>query len=297
MTFFTRLTIMAAALAAAANVNAQGRTDLLWLAGDAMSYGWSLDDATAIEATAANPKTYQGTVYLEGDKDFKFLTTYDFGNQEYHPVENGARPDADGKVTLMLDGDDNKIQVAESANYLITVDTESLEATIVKSAYQETHIPYASLFVVGSVLESGYAVDNGLALVQGVDKPYEFTAEGVELLAGSFKIANALKGAGTWQAKYWYFRNLDDATKMDLAAEGDNQWEITEAGKYNITVDIVANTIAIAPHVDAIDVPVADTVNGPATYFSIDGRRVANPSAGSLVIRVAADGTATKVLF
>ena len=73
MKIFTKLTIGAIMLAGASTMNAQNRQDLLFLAGDALSYGWSLDDATALVATAENDKVYTGTVYLEADKDFKFL--------------------------------------------------------------------------------------------------------------------------------------------------------------------------------------------------------------------------------
>lgn len=299
MKLFTKLAIAAVCAVSFSSVSAQDRADLLWVIGDATPYGWSCDDATALEATADNAKIFTGTMYLEADKDFKFLTKYDFGNMEYRAASENATPGADGKVALVLsDSDpDNKIHVTESANYLITIDTEALEATIVKSEYQATQIRYASLFIVGSVLPTGYAVDNGLALPQSVEKPYEFYAENISLLEGDFKIATALKGSGTWDAKYWYFRDMDDASKIVLGAEGDNQWHIEAAGSYNVKVNLVDNTISIVPFTDAIEEIETDTENTPAAYYSVDGRRVLNPAAGSLVIRVAADGTATKIRF
>lgn len=295
MKIFTKLTIGAIMLAGASTMNAQNRQDLLFLAGDALSYGWSLDDATALVATAENDKVYTGTVYLEADKDFKFLTTYDFGNKEFHPVSANATPDAEGKVSLMVDGDDNKIHVDESANYLINVDTESLTATIVKSEYQQTHIPYCALFMVGSTFESNYSCDQGHVMRQNAAEPYVFTAKDEMMNAGVFKINWAIKGAGTWNGKYWYFRDANDATKMILNADGDNQWEITTAGKYDVTANIVDNTISILPSSAGVAEIEVDA-SAEAVYYNMQGMRVTNPEKGALVIKVSG-GKAQKIIF
>lgn len=301
MNRFSKLIFVAVMAASAVSVYAQERTDLLWVLGDATPYGWSCDDATALVADT-DGKVYTGTMYLEAGKDFKFLTKYDFGNAEYRAAVASATPDADGKVALVFtaDGDDNKIQVAESANYLIKVDTEALEATIIKSDYQATQVPYASLFVVGSVLESGYSVDKGLVLTQNVENPVEFAVSKASLKSGSFKIATALKGAGTWTGKYWYFCSVDDPAVMVLNQNGDNQWAVTEDGNYDIKANIDTNEISITKSVVAgVETVEADGLDcdAPAQYYSIDGRRVTAPAAGSLVIKVAADGTVTKVRF
>ncbi len=40
-----------------------------------------------------------------------------------------------------------------------------------------------------------------------------------------------------------------------------------------------------------------EAASGPARYYTIDGRKVNAPVAGSLVIKVTADGKASKVRF
>lgn len=297
---FTKLTVAAiCVVSAAVSASAQNRTDLLWVIGDATPYGWSCDEATAIVAPSGS-KVYSGTMYLEAGKDFKFLTKYDFGNMEYRAEDANATPGADGKVKLIYTaGDpDNKIHVSESANYLITVDTEALEATIVKSAYQDSQVRYASLFIVGSVLSTGYAVDEGVVMTQDAQEPLTYTANAIDLGEGTFKIATALKGSGTWNPQFWYFRDVDDASKMVLNAEGDNQWPINKAGEYDVKASLLTNTLDIKESASAgIDDVATRPADGPAAYYTIDGRKIANPAAGSLVIKIAADGTATKIRF
>lgn len=298
---FTKFVLAAVCLTSAATVSAQDRTDMLWVLGDATPYGWSCDDATAILADSENSKVYSGTMYLEADKNFKFLTKYDFGNMEYRAAVADATPGADGKVALVYSdsGDDFQIHVSESANYLITVDTEALEATIVKSAYQDTQVRYASIFIVGSVLSTGYAVDKGLAMAQNPDAPCEFSVAGADFQEGFFKIATALKGSGTWNPAFWYFCDPADPSKMVLNAEGDNQWGISEAGDYDVKANLATNTISIVKSDQSgiSEIESDEAASGPARYYTIDGRKVNAPVAGSLVIKVTADGKASKVHF
>lgn len=294
-----KITFATLCVIAAASVSAQNRSDLLWVLGDATPYEWKCDEATALLSTDENHNVFTGTMYLEANKNFKFLTKYDFGNMEYRAAEENATPDADGKLKLVLadSGNDYQIHVGESANYLITVDAQTLEATIVKSAYQETEVRYASLFIVGSVLSTGYSVDQGLAMVQDAANPLLFRANKASFLEGSFKIATALKGAGSWNPQYWYFRDVNDDTKIVLNAEGDNQWSITDAGKYNVEVNLADNSISILEfEYNGVEINFADP-HGQAVYYTIDGRKIDAPVAGSVLIRIDADGTATKVRF
>ncbi len=268
----------------------------LWIAGDATPSGWSLDDATALVSTAENPKLYAGTLFLKSGATFKFLTTTDFGNEEI-----GSAPDAtltDGKVALAEGKDDQgygQISVAENANYYITVDTESMEATIVKSEYQATEITMASIFMVGSATENGWSVDAGTPLYQEVATPYVYAAKGIDMLEGTFKIATTIKGGGTWDGKYWYFRDADDAGKIALNQEGDLQWSIEKAGKYDISVNTVDNTISIGEaKTDGISDITAEDAQAPV-YYNLQGVKIDNPTSG-LYIRCTGN-KATKVIL
>lgn len=257
------------------------KADCLWLAGDALSYGWSLDDATAILSTPEDAALFTGTVYLQGGKDFKFLTTTDFGNEEY-----GSAPDAtlvDGTIAIAKGKGDTgygKIRVPEDANYLITVNTTAMSATIVKSVYQEKPVNTASLFLVGDATPNGWDVMKGTPLYQNPAEPYVLSNPAIAMTAGSFKIAAELKGACSFDAKYWYFRNADDAAKIARAQDGDLQWSIPEDGNYSVSVNL--NTDAI--DVDKVVPTAIDSVlageSAPAEYYTLEGIRVENPGRG-----------------
>lgn len=257
----------------------------LFVAGDGALYGWNLNDAQALLSTPGNENIYTGTLYLKGGQDIKFLTTYDWGGTEY-----GAAPDAsfsDGHVNLASGQNDEgygKIQVADDGNYLITVDTEALSATIVKSVYQETQVVYSALFMVGSATPGDWSVDNGTPMYQNPESPCEFRALNIDLKEGTFKIANTLKGAGSWEGQYWYFRAADNADAMALNQDGDLQWSIDAAGKYDVVANTASLAISIKP-ADNTSLSEVATDNAPAEYFNLQGVRVENPSSGLYIVR------------
>lgn len=275
---------MATALIAlcAGNVKAAN----LWIIGDGTPYGWSLDAATALLSTTENESLYTGTIYLKADADFKLMTTTDWGGLEY-----GAAPDAtltDGKIALAKGQNDEgygKIKVPENANYYITVNTETLEATIVKSEYQESQMGLCSLFLVGDATAGGWSIDNGTPLFQEKATPYVYSAD-IALSAGSFKIATVIKGAGTWDSKYFYFRDPENAGKIILNNSEDTQWSITEAATYTVTVNTIQETISIekAGESNTVEI-ISDNDNFPTEYFTLAGVRVEKPSYGIYIVK------------
>lgn len=263
----------------------------LWIIGDATPSGWSTDDATALLSSETDNSVYTGTVYLVAGKDFKFMTVPDFGNSEY-----GAAPGAvieNGVVALASGSDDNgydKLQVHESGNYLITVNTTDLTARIVRSAYQKTEITVCSLFIVGSAAPNGWDVMTGTPLYQNEEQPYVFMNGNLNLKSGSFKIARVLKGACSWDAKYWYFRDAADENKIALGQDGDLQWNITADGVYTVSVDVKADTISIKSGATLGVVTVDADVNETATeYYTLSGVRVDKPQKGIFIRKNGAD--------
>lgn len=266
----------------------------LYIIGDATPYGWSTDDATALLSSPADENLYTGTIYLKANQDFKFMTVPDFGNEEI-----GAKPGetlTDGTVALAKGTEDtgyDKIKVAEDANYAITINTADMTARIVKSSYQATQVGLCSMFMIGSATPGGWTVMDGTPLYQNQENPVEYKSEKVAMNNGSFKIATVLKGACSFDQKYYYFRNADDAAKMTLNQDGDLQWNIDKEGTYTVTANTVSGAIAIS-EVDSTGVEAIVTAEGEAEYFSLDGVKVANPENG-LYIRKCC-GKTSKVL-
>lgn len=292
-----KLYALALAAMVAAGANALDRTDLLFPIGSATPWGWSTDDASAISETS--PGVYSGILYLVADEEMKFLCQDDWGNM-YGPAENGAKPDADGNITMAFYEDgtpDNKMMVAESANYLITIDTEALTGKFVKADYQDSEVTLCSLFMLGSATPGAWSVADGTLMVQNPESPMTFEAKNVALTEGSFKIFTAMRGAGSFMGKYFYFADPTDENKMILNSDSDDQWTITEAGEYDVTANVADLTISITKSMGAgIENVAAETSTIAPVYYNLSGVRVAQPAAGQLLIRVDGNG-ARKVAF
>lgn len=281
---FAKIAMAAMVAASAMSANAER----LWIVGDGVQSEWNLDGATALLSRAAEPEVYTGTVYLYGGKDFKFLTTTDWGGLEYGSAEgatseNGVTRLASGTV----DTGYGKLTVAENANYRLTVNLAEMTMTAVKSDYQATEITNCSLFMIGDATEGGWSVDAGTPLYQDEEKPYLYNSGKVALKAGSFKIATTIKGGGTFNQKYFYFRDADNAGKIALDQDGDLQWQIDEADDYIVEVNTVDNTIGISKAsvtgvIDTVDTEVA---YGTEEYYTLQGIKVSEPAPG-IYIRV-----------
>lgn len=256
----------------------------LWILGDATPYGWSTDDATCMVSKPATPELYQGTLYLKAGSDFKFLATKDFGGPEYGAVVGTQL--TNGKVALAGGTNDEgygKLQVNQDGNYAITVDLIAMEATVTLAAYQEKEIKLCSMFMIGDATEGSWSVDDGTPLYQNQTAPYMYETE-TTLKEGNFKIATVIKGGGSFDSKYYYFRDANDAGKIALNQEGDLQWNISAEGVYDIAVNTNANTISIKEH-DITGVSVLNTDNTPAEYYNLQGVKLAEPAAGLYICK------------
>ncbi|MCM1066688.1 MAG: SusF/SusE family outer membrane protein [Muribaculaceae bacterium] len=300
--------VAGAALLAAATASADDK-GRLYIIGEATEGGWSLDKAQALLSTAEAPAVYTGTLYLKGGETntFKFLVNHEFGGEEYGLAPDAASTVVNGDVKLAEGTSDNgyrQLSVAESGNYLITVDTATLEASVTRSEYQGSPVEYTSLFLIGSATAGGWSVEDGTALVQEAGTPYIYEAV-VPLKAtdngspASFKIARAVRGGGSFDAAYYFFRDADDAGKISTDSTDDRQWSVSDDGNYTVTVNTLANKIDIAKYTGSStgieNVEVEQGTDCPELYYDLTGRRVLNPSRG-VYIRV--QGTdARKVLL
>lgn len=318
--------IMAAALLTISATTATATTEngRLFIIGNALSYGYSLDHAQALLAASDAPGVFTGTIMLKANEEFKFMENNDWGGTEYGIPGDGP---VIGDVTIVSGTNDEgykKLSVAEAGNYMITVDTQKLTMKIEKSAYQESEINCCSMFIVGSATAGGWDVNNGTPLYQVAETPYIYTNTAAALTAtdadnnaASFKITTALRGGGTFAAEYWLFRDADDAGKISTDGTDDRQWSVTENGDYTVTVNTVDNTIAITLNKDpepdpdpdpepdpepnpdepedGIETLSTDNTAAPTIYYNLRGERVDNPANGIFI--AVACGEARKVLI
>ncbi|MCH4154926.1 MAG: SusF/SusE family outer membrane protein [Muribaculaceae bacterium] len=275
-------TLFAAALLIGA-ANANATTDKLMLVGDATWGGWSYDNSALMIQNATTPTTFVYTGWLEAGKDFKFLCQAawksDTNDGEY--VRKSATGVISAVDTLVQNGTDNHFQVAESGNYTVTADLANLTVTAVKAAYQEKAIKHNILFLVGSATPGGWTLANATPLtIADASKPFVFSASIVALAAGTFKIAiNKYAGFG----QQMYYCVTTDSTKLTSDSSlGDNQWRITEAGDYDITVDLENSSISIAKHVTGV----AKVAQGSVKVFMASPRTIAVKGAEGQAVNV-----------
>lgn len=255
----------------------------LFIIGSATPYGWELDMAQSLLSTPDNPGVYTGTIYLKGGEEntFKFMEAHEWGNTEYGiPAASAVQ----GNIQLAsgtLDNEYSQMYVTENGNYNISIDTNNLVGVIKPSDYQENEIKYCSLFLIGDATDGGWTVENGTPLYQTKTAPYEYSAIVTLKSQGSFKIANALRGAGSWNPQYYYFKDVDDDTKISTDSTDDRQWSVSNDGDYRVTVNVISHTISIlsATGIEENTNSAVET-NIPSVYYNLQGNKINQPSTG-----------------
>lgn len=230
-------------LALAATVLTANAADRLLIVGEAVWGGWSIDNSIVMFNSTENPDVFKATVNLNANGTFKFLTTTDWGNLEYRAGDNDVTLTADVASDLVSteeNSNDKQFKVSETANYDIVCDLTAKTIVVKKVGYQTSPLKHTALWLVGSATPGGWSIGEGTMLVPTVDNPTVFKAT-VNLVEGEMKIAvNNQTGFG----QTFYLRDTTDETKMVFGGD-DNKWNITKAGTYEVTVDVVNMTISI----------------------------------------------------
>lgn len=234
---------MFCSLVLAATVLTANAADRLLIVGEAVWGGWSIDNSIVMFNSTENPDVFKATVNLNANGTFKFLTTTDWGNLEYRAGDNDvtlAEGVASPLVSTEENSNDKQFKVSETANYDIVCDLTAKTIVVKKAGYQTSPLKHTALWMVGSATSGGWSIGEGTMLVPTVDNPTVFKAT-VNLVEGEMKIAvNNQTGFG----QTFYIRDTTDETKMVFGGD-DNKWNITKAGKYDVTVDVVNMTISI----------------------------------------------------
>lgn len=264
---FCSLTIAAAVLTANA-------ADRLLIVGEAVWGGWSIDNSIVMFNSTENPDVFKATVSLNQNGTFKFLTTTEWGNLEYRAGDNDvtlAEGVASPLVSTEENSNDKQFKVSETANYDIVCDLTAKTIVVKKANYQTNPLKHTALWMIGSATPGEWSIGDGAMLVPLVDNPTVFKAT-INLVEGEMKIAvNNQTGYG----QTFYLRDTTDETKMVFGGD-DNKWNITKAGKYDVTVDVVNMTISIT-ETSSTGISSAESASNVTTaLYDLGGNRVSS---------------------
>ena len=265
---------MFCSLVLAATVLTANAADRLLIVGEAVWGGWSIDNSIVMLNSTENPDVFKATVNLNANGTFKFLTTTDWGNLEYRAGDNDVTLTADVASNLVSteeNSNDKQFKVSETANYDIVCDLTAKTIVVKKAGYQTSPLKHTALWMIGSATPGGWSIGEGTMLVPTVDNPTVFKAT-VNLVEGEMKIAvNNQTGFG----QTFYLRDTTDETKMVFGGD-DNKWNITKAGKYDVTVDVVNMTISIT-ETNSSGISSAESASNVSTaLYDLGGNRVSS---------------------
>jgi hypothetical protein len=114
-----------------------------------------------------------------------------------------------------------------------------------------TYLPVSKeLYIIGSATSVGWDLPNALALTPSPSKPGQFVYQG-SLSKGAFKLP-VNRDSCFCQDFYTKSASTEDGMVHNIGGSGaDLQWQITQAGQYKITADLLNLTITIEAIVGA----------------------------------------------
>lgn len=132
------------------------------------------------------------------------------------------------------------------ARIIATVSNQNVEKQISKVVVNiTTFVPVSSqLYMVGSATSVGWNVSSAVPMTLSTSQPGTFVYQG-PLNSGSFKLP--VNRDGCW-CQDFYTKSATDDTKMvhNIGGSGqDLQWQISRAGQYKVTADLLNLTIKI----------------------------------------------------
>lgn len=265
--------------------------DHLFVIGDAIWSGWGFANSTVLFPDENG--ICKATLYLEENKGFKFMAESDFEGLQFRAGDADVTLKNDVASSLVSSEDnreDTRFMVSESANYDIVCDVKNKTITLTKSVYQDAHAKHAELWMIGTATPNGWQIDKGVLLKQDAENPMVYTAT-AELKEGEFKfIVNKYMGFDQTA----YVKDAADDSKVVYGGD-DNKWNITEAGIYDVKLNLANMTITVAKKGATGISSVNADVTSPAEFYTLDGKRVNGFSGKGIYIKRQA-GKSVKVV-
>ena len=221
----------------------------LYMIGEATAGGWSLDDATEITTDTENIYIWEGEL-KEGT--FKACLTKDFSAPFYRPSAPNCEVSATGVAShdmVFTTDPDDQWKVIKAGKYRLTFNIADMTFD---AQYLESATIAPPLYMIGEATAGGWSLDDATEFtpVDGVDGEYTWTGT---LKTGTFKACSEKDFMAPFyrpsKADVEVSENGVAASDMVYTTGPDDQWKVVKAGKYQLTLNIKAMTIA-AKYID-----------------------------------------------
>ena len=218
----------------------------LYIIGSATPGGWDWGQATELTKSSDYIFVYEGELKTG---ELKFSGEKDWDDSFIHSPLDGVKINKDGvedeKFEYYAGGNDNKWKVEVQGKYRLTLDLEhwTIRSEFLGELQKETHI-----YMIGDATAGGWPWDKAQEFTQDASNKDVFTWEG-QLTEGTFKMSEEKDFNAPFYRPSSANVTVDasgvSASDMVFTASPDDQWKVTEAGTYQITIDINNKTIKV----------------------------------------------------
>ena len=256
-------------------------TETLFMIGDATPGGWSMDDATEFSRDAENGYIFswegelvQGSLKACIERDGTFSCPFIRPSSADCEISSAGVAADDFVFTT---GPDDQWRVAEPGKYRIVFDLENYTIAVTKTGNDEPEpgtgpIETETLFMIGDATPGGWSMDDATAFTRDAANKYIFSWEG-ELATGTMKAC--IVRDGTFSCPFIRPSSPDceisaagvAASDFVYTTDPDNQWRVTEAGKYRIVFDLENYTIAVSKLTQGTPDPVVEPLESETLYM------------------------------
>lgn len=218
----------------------------LYAIGSATPGGWAWDQAAELRKESDYIFIYEGELNAG---EIKFSGEKSWDGSFIHSPLDGVKINKDGvedeKFEYYAGGNDNKWKVEVQGKYRLTLDLEhwTIKSEFLGELQKETHI-----YMIGDATAGGWPWDKAQEFTQDASNKDVFTWEG-QLTEGTFKMSEEKDYNAPFYRPSSANVTVDasgvSASDMVFTASPDDQWKVTEAGTYQITIDINNKTIKV----------------------------------------------------
>lgn len=218
----------------------------LYAIGSATPGGWEWNQAAELRKESDYIFIYEGELNAG---EIKFSGEKSWDGSFIHSPSDGVKINKDGvedeKFEYYAGGNDNKWKVEVQGKYRLTLDLKhwTIKSEFLGELQKETHI-----YMIGDATKGGWAWVNAQEFTQDASNKDVFTWEG-KLTEGTFKMSEEKDFKAPFYRPSSANVTVDasgvSASDMVFTASPDDQWKVTEAGTYQITIDINNKTIKV----------------------------------------------------